>query len=167
MLSTLRAFGDWLAGTRASDTIQNVSWIIPTVQTVHIVCIAIVISATFLVSLRVLGVFDRAQPLAMLSSRFLPWVWYALVVLLASGSILIVGEPSRSLTNPAFGLKMLMLLIVAALTAILQRPLATDGEFWDASAQRRVIARSIAVLSLTLWSCIVFAGRWIAYVRSW
>jgi hypothetical protein len=166
MLSTLRAFAEWLAGTSVSNTVQNVSWIIPTVQTVHIVCVAIVISATFLVSLRVLGVFDRAQPIAALSRRFLPWIWYALVVLLASGSILIIGEPGRSLMNPAFGLKMLMLIIVAGLTAILQRPLATEAGYWDASDGRRALARGIAVLSLTLWSCIVFAGRWIAYVGS-
>jgi hypothetical protein len=164
MSSTLHSLAEWLAATAVSNTIQNVSWIIPTVQTVHIVCVAIVISATFLVSLRILGVFDRAQPIAALSSRFLPWIWYALVVLLVSGSILIVGEPSRSLTNPAFALKMVMLLVVAGLTAILQRPLAREAGFWDASPPRRALARSIAVLSLTLWSCIVFAGRWIAYV---
>jgi uncharacterized membrane protein len=164
MLSLLRNFAEWLAGTQLSTVIQNESWIIPTVQTVHIVCVAIVISATFLVSLRVLGIFDRSQPIAALAHRFLPWIWYALVVLLISGSILIIGEPGRSLMNPAFALKMLMLVIVASLTAILQRPLATEAGYWDASGQRRVLARSIAVLSLTLWSCIVFAGRWIAYV---
>ncbi len=116
MLSTLRTFSDWLAQTGLSEVIQNVSWIIPTVQTIHIVSVAIVISATFLVSLRVLGVFDRAEALAALSNRFLPWVWYALVVLLVTGSLLIIGEPGRSLLNPAFAAKMLMLLVVAALT---------------------------------------------------
>jgi hypothetical protein len=166
MLSTLRIFAEWLAATHASTVIQNVSWIIPTVQTVHIVCVAIVVTATFLVSLRVLGVFDRSQPIVALSHRFLPWIWYALVVLLITGSLLIIGEPGRSLLNPAFGLKMLMLVIVASLTAILQRPLASEAAFWDASSQRRALAKGIAVLSLTLWSAIVFAGRWIAYVAS-
>jgi uncharacterized membrane protein len=164
MLSTLRAFADWLALTELSTVIQNTSWIIPTVQTIHIVCVAIVISATFLVSLRILGVFDRSQTIAALSHRFLPWIWYALVVLLITGSLLIIGEPGRSLMNPAFGVKMLMLIIVASLTAVLQRPLVTEAGYWDGSFQRRATARSIAVISLVLWSCIVFAGRWIAYV---
>jgi uncharacterized membrane protein len=164
MLSNLRALADWLAVTELSNVIQNVSWIIPTVQTIHIVCVAIVISATFLVSLRVLGIFDRSQTIGALSHRFLPWIWYALAVLLVTGSLLIIGEPNRSLMNPAFGLKMLMLIVVASLTAVLQRPLATEAGYWDASGQRRALARSIAVLSIVLWSCIVFAGRWIAYV---
>jgi hypothetical protein len=166
MISTLRTFSDWLAGTSLSEVIQNVSWIIPAVQTVHIVCVAVVIAATFLVSLRVLGVFDRAEPVAALVRRFLPSIWYALAVLLITGSLLIIGEPGRSLMNPAFALKMLMLIVVAGLTAVLQRPLATETGYWEVTRQRQVLAKGIAVLSLALWSCIVFAGRWIAYVTA-
>ena len=164
MLSTLRAFGEWLATTSLSNTIQNVSWIIPTIQTIHIVCVAIVISATFLVDLRILGLFSRSQTLASLSERFLSWVWWALIVLLVTGSLLITGEPGRSITNPAFFAKMIMLVIVASLTWLLQRPLATDAGYWDGN--RAIAARGIAILSLLLWSCIVFAGRWIAYVTA-
>jgi len=164
MLSTLRALGEWLATTSLSNTIQNVSWIIPTVQTIHIICVAIVISAAFLVDLRILGLFSRSQPLASLSHRFLTWIWWALIVLLVTGSLLITGEPGRSITNPAFFAKMIMLLIVAALTIVLQRPLATDAGYWEGN--RALAAKSIAIVSLVLWSCIVFAGRWIAYVTA-
>jgi hypothetical protein len=164
MLSTLRAFGEWLASTSASNTIQNVSWIIPTIQTIHIICVAIVISATFLVDLRILGMFARSQSLAALSNRFLTWIWWALIVLLVTGSLLITGEPGRSITNPAFFAKMIMLVIVAILTAVLQRPLATDAGYWE--GDRATAAKAIAIVSLLLWSCIVFAGRWIAYVTA-
>ncbi|HEV7714958.1 MAG TPA: DUF6644 family protein [Steroidobacteraceae bacterium] len=167
MLSGLHSFAEWLATTRLSEIIQNVSWIIPTVQTVHIVCVAIVISAVFLVDLRILGIFARAQPVAALAHRFLTWIWYALIVLLVSGALLIIGEPTRSLMNPAFGLKMLMLLAVAGLTLVIQRPLQADAGFWDVSGGRRVTVKAIAIVSLALWSCIVFAGRWIAYVATY
>ncbi|HVY80161.1 MAG TPA: DUF6644 family protein [Steroidobacteraceae bacterium] len=167
MLATLHAFSEWLAGTSLSNTIQNVSWIIPTVQTIHIVCVAIVISAVFLVDMRILGVFAPTQPLASLSERFLTWIWWAILVLLVTGALLIIGEPTRSVTNPAFAAKMLMLLIVAGLTRVIQRPLATDAGFWDATSGRRAALKGLAVVSLILWSCIVFAGRWIAYVASY
>ena len=167
MLSTLHAFAEWLSTTSLSNTIQNVSWIIPSVQTVHIVCVAIVISAVFLVDLRILGIFARSQPVAALSNRFLTWIWYALIVLLVSGALLIIGEPNRSLMNPAFGLKMLMLLTVAGLTLIIQRPLRADAGYWDASGGRRATVKTIAIVSLALWSGIVFAGRWIAYVATY
>jgi hypothetical protein len=154
MLAILHNFCDWLANTGLSTTIQNVSWIIPTVQTVHIVCVAIVISSVFLVDMRILGVFARGQSLASLSYRFLTWIWYAIIVLLITGALLIIA-------------KMAMLLIVASLTLVIQRPLATDAGYWDASGGRRAALKGIAVVSLALWSCIVFAGRWIAYVASY
>lgn len=167
MLSTLHAFGEWLASTSLSYVIQNVTWVIPTVQTIHILCVAIVISAVFLVDMRILGIFARTQPLAALSHRFLSWIWYAIAVLFVTGALLIIGEPNRSITNPAFGAKMLMLLIVAGLTFVIQRPLATDAGYWDATGGRRAALKVMAVVSLALWSCIVFAGRWIAYVASY
>ena len=167
MLATMHAFIDWLANTEMSSVIQNVTWIIPTVQTVHIICVGIVISAVFLVDMRILGVFARTQPLASLSHRFLPWIWYAVIVLLITGSILIIGEPTRSVLNPAFLAKMAMLLVVASLTRVIQRPLIRDAGYWDASAGRRATLKGIAVASLALWSCIVFAGRWIAYIASY
>jgi hypothetical protein len=167
MLSDLHNFAEWIATTAMSNTIQNVSWIIPTVQTVHIVCVAIVISAVFLVDLRILGVFARAQPVAALSHRFLPWIWYTLVVLLLTGSLLIIGEPTRSVTNPAFMLKMAMLLTVAALTLVIERPLRRNPGYWEATSGRRAGVVVIAIVSLLLWSAIVFAGRWIAYVSSY
>jgi hypothetical protein len=167
MLATLHTFAEWLAGTELSNTIQNVSWIIPTVQTINIVCVAIVISGVFLVDMRILGVFAPSQSVAALSERFLTWIWWTILVLLVTGTLLIIGEPTRSITNPAFGVKMLMLLIVAGLTRIIQRPLATDAGYWDATGGRRAALKGIAVASLILWSCIVFAGRWIAYLASY
>jgi hypothetical protein len=167
MLSTLRVFADWLATTSLSATIQNESWIIPAIQTIHIVCVAVVISATFFVALRILGVFSRSQPLAALSHRFLTWVWPTLILLFVTGSLLIIGEPGRSLLNPAFALKMVMLVVVAALTVVLQKPLVTNAGFWEGTGGRLLTARVIAIVSLVLWSCIVFAGRWIAYVTTY
>jgi hypothetical protein len=164
MTSSVQAFSDWLAGTPFSTEIKSVDWIIPTVQTIHILSISIVMSAAAMVQLRVLGVLSRRQPLASVAHRFVPWIWWALVVLLLSGSTLIIGEPDRSLRNPAFILKMSMLAAVLVLTLIFQRGLRRDDRFWESSSGRRIGARLIAAASLIFWVGIVFAGRWIAYV---
>jgi hypothetical protein len=166
ILEILRHIEHWLGDTALSSTIQNVTWIIPTTQAIHILCVALVMAAIFIVDLRILGVLARTQALAALTHRHLTWIWYLLPVLFLSGAILIIGEPSRSLLNPAFGLKMLLLVMAAFLTLALQRPLWHSAEFWDSSAKRRATARGIALLSLVLWTSIVFAGRWIAYVAS-
>lgn len=144
MLETIRHFGDWLAATPLSATIQNITWIIPAVQTIHILCVALVMAAVFIVDLRILGVLARTQALAVLTYRYLTWIWYLLPILFLTGAILIVGEPARSLLNPAFGAKMLMLIVAALLTLSVQRPLRHAADFWERSARRTAVARSTA-----------------------
>jgi hypothetical protein len=164
MTSSVQAFSDWLAATPLSMQIKTVDWVIPTVQTIHILSISIVMSAAAMVDLRVLGVLWRGQPLAAVAYRFVPWVWWTLIVLFLSGSTLIIGEPGRSLRNPAFILKMSMLAAVLVLTLIFQRGLRHNDRFWENSPGRRIGARLIAAVSLAFWIGIVFAGRWIAYI---
>jgi uncharacterized membrane protein len=164
VISSVQGLSNWLAATDASAVIQRVSWIIPTVQTVHILSIGMVLSSVLLLDLRILGWSSRGFTLSSVARRYLPWIWCTLIVLLVSGSTLIVGEPARSLQNPAFAAKMVMLAFVLLLTLSLQVGLKRDGRFWEASAGRRRSAKMIAILSLALWVGIVFAGRWIAYV---
>ena len=97
----------WLEHTPLSETIQSVNWIVPAVQTVHILAIAVVASSALMIDLRLIGVFSADRPMKDIAARFLPFVWWPLLLLLATGALMITGEPARSLKNPAFGLNSL------------------------------------------------------------
>jgi hypothetical protein len=97
------------------------------------------------------------------SARFLPLIWWPLLVLLPTGVIMIIGEPARSLKNPAFQLKMALLVTVLVVTAIYQLQLRRDPAFGSPAGGRRAAATTLATLSMLLWAGIIFAGRWIAY----
>lgn len=159
----LEHFVKWIANTRASGVIRDVTWIIPAVQTVHILAISAVVSAVILLHLRSFRLALRGDPRADVARRFLPVIWYGVLVLLVTGVILIVGEPHRELVNPAFQLKMALLLVALGLTAVFQRFLRSDPLYWDRTAARRATAVMLSVISLAVWIGIVFAGRWIAY----
>ncbi len=165
-MESLHAFCEWLGDTDLSVGIQAVTWIIPTVQTIHILAIAVVMSSVAMVDLRLLGLVGRSEPVAAVAARFLPWIWCALPVLLVTGSILVIGEPARSLENPAFQAKMALLIVAMIATFLFQRPMGREIAYWELTANRRNAARAIAVLSLSLWVSIVFAGRWIAYMQT-
>ncbi len=160
---SLDNFCAWLEQTPLSQTIQSAGWIVPAVQTVHILSIAAVMSSVLMVDLRLLGILGRDQPLARVSERFRPVIWWTLPVLLATGTIMIIGEPVRSLENPVFQLKMALLVAAMIVTLSYQVPLGRDPSFWERAPGRRWTVQIIAVLSLALWMGIVFAGRWIAY----
>jgi Family of unknown function (DUF6644) len=159
----LHHFCSWLEQTPLSQSIQSAGWIVPTVQTVHILSIAAVMSSVLMIDLRLIGFLGRDQSLARVSDRFRPVIWWTLPILLATGIIMITGEPARSLESPVFQLKMALLVAAMLTTLIYQIPLGRDPLFWELASGRRVGARVIAVLSLLLWTGIVFAGRWIAY----
>jgi uncharacterized membrane protein SirB2 len=153
-------FCDWLSNTNFSMTIQTVAWIIPAVQTVHILCVSIVMSSMAMLDLRLVGVAGRSQPISRMVQRFVPWVWWTLPVLALSGSILIIGEPTRELLNPYFRTKMVLLAIVILITLTVQLRNRSNAQFWET---RRVPAILLGAVSLLLWVGIITCGRWIAY----
>src|SRR5258708_30412051 len=126
----LSEFSKWLAATEVSHVIQTTSWIIPTLQTIHILSVAAVFSAAILVDLRIWRLLERDVPLPEVTRRFLPTIWPVLLILLVTGSLLIVGEPRRSLLNSTFYIKIAFLAVAILLTAGLQRSLSSSSIFW-------------------------------------
>jgi hypothetical protein len=160
---SLNAICLWIDQTPLSQAIQVTSWVVPAVQTIHILAIAIVASSVLMIDLRLIGIFWADRPLKDVSSRFLPLVWWPLLILFATGTIMIIGEPARSLKNPAFQLKMLLLLAALIVTGLLQFFQRKNAAFGDLGSGPQPLAVTIAIVSMSLWSAIIFAGRWIAY----
>jgi hypothetical protein len=156
----------WLAATSLSHTIQTATWIIPTLQTIHILCVAALFSSAVLVDLRIWRLTQRDVPLSDVGRRFLPLIWPVVIVLLLTGSLLIVGEPRRSLLNDTFYIKMALLAFALVLTGLLQWSLTSAPGFWERDIGRRIAGRLAAVASILAWSGIIFAGRFIAYTQT-
>jgi hypothetical protein len=165
MATVAAHLSSWLSATLVSRTIQTAGWIIPTLQTIHILAIAVLFSSAIVVDLRIWRLFDRELPLKAVTQRFFPVIWPVLLVLMTTGALLIVGEPRRSLLNSTFYLKMALLAAAVLLTAGLQWSLSIDPNFWDKNQNRLMAGRFAATISILIWSGIIFAGRWIAYTE--
>jgi hypothetical protein len=166
MTGALSEFSGWLAATPLSHTIQTTGWVIPTLQTIHILSVAVIFSSAVLVDLRLWRLLNRDVPLPEIARRFLPAIWPVLLILLVTGSLLIIGEPRRSLLNSTFYLKMALLVVAILLTAWLQWSLSSSPNFWDKNRGRRIAGQLAASVSILVWCGILFAGRWIAYTQA-
>jgi hypothetical protein len=160
----IKHFATSIADTRLSHLIEDVSWIVPLVQTIHILSLAIVLSSVAMLDLRLMGLAGRRVTISGMADRFLRPIWWSLAVMAITGVTLIIGEPERSLPNPAFQVKMALLATVVVVTLVFQHTVRRNAEFWDISPVRRHQARLTATLSLVLWVGIAVCGRLIAYV---
>jgi hypothetical protein len=163
-VAMMQALIGWIESTQPNQVIQTVFWIIPVVQTIHILSVSIVMASMAMLDLRLIGFGLGRHSVATLTDRFMPWVWGALLVLLLSGTVLIIGEPGRSLGNWVFQLKMTLLLLAVIASLVLTRGLREDRGFWERSPNLRMASRVLGMLLLMLWVGIVICGRWIAYV---
>jgi hypothetical protein len=141
-----------------SQALQSIPWAAPTLQTMHLLAIAALMSAMLLINLRLAGVHGTARDVGEVLRTLRPVMAWALPVLLVSGVLLIINEPARTLKNATFQWKMLLLVCAMMVTRI---------QFSDIHTARRVQRRGavlgLATLSMSLWVGIVFAGRWLAY----
>lgn len=158
-------FTAWLSGGWLNILIASHDWIIPSLQTIHILSVAVVLSGVLFINLRIAGLVERGQPIAAILDRYLWPVTIAVAVLALTGALLIAGEPTRAIFRTIFWIK--MALIVAALGLTWSHrvafTIAPDGGAIVAAPGRKMVA----IVALAQWLAVIVAGRWIAYVNAW
>jgi len=107
------------------------------------------------VDLRILGFAPRIPLPAM--EKFYPVMWFGFVINAISGFLLMVGYPTKALTNPVFYLKLGCVAAGMVLMLWLRRNVVREPE--SPSSKGRLIA----VFSLLVWAGAIVAGRLLAY----
>jgi hypothetical protein len=161
-------FAQWISQSYPSLFIQNhYSWAIPTIQSIHIVAIGIVLVSVFMVDLRILGWGGMDQTLMQTTNRFAPWLKGALGVLLVTGVLMVIGEPVRELVTVSFWLKMFLVVVGTSVAAVFLRTLRKNGQQWEESLARRRGVKVLSILTFLIWIAIIVLGRLIAYDHIW
>jgi hypothetical protein len=164
----LKQFAEWLSTTFLSVFIQNHnSWVIPTIQSIHIIGIGGVVGSVLMIDLRILGLAGMDQTLKQTTSRFGPWLTGALWLLLATGLLMVIGEPVRELVTFSFWLKMFLVAVGTLIAAIFQITLRKHEGQWEETFVNRGSIKALAILTFLIWTCIIVLGRLIAYDHVW
>jgi hypothetical protein len=117
-----------------------------------------------LVGLKIFDRFMVGKSLSHTIDRFQAVITPALTVLLLTGSVLIIGEPSRSLANWVFQVKMILLLTAIVIFFWIKKISSVENRK-DPSISSPITFnhKLLAALLLINLVLIIFAGRWIAY----
>jgi len=143
---------------RESDSVFSFWFIL----SVHAIGMGILVGASVLIGLRILGLAPDL-PLAPLQ-RFYRFIWVGFWIQVVSGILLLIGYPTKSLTNPVFYVKLTLIGLAMASMQMLWNRVFADSSLSEAAMMAK--GRVFAVSSLIFWVGAITAGRLLAYTYS-
>ena len=133
-------------------------WAQPTVMTLHTMGMMVLVGASWMLDLRLLGV-SRSIPLSSYRWVF-PALTIGLSVNLVTGALLFAQKATTWAVAIPFLIKMgLVVTSVALLMPIRAHVMRSDADAYEADGRMRLLA----IASILAWTSAVTAGRLLAY----
>jgi hypothetical protein len=139
----------------------------PLIEATHVLAIATVFGTILIVDLRLLGVAGTGRPYSVVAREMLGKTWTAFVLAVITGARMVAPNAITYYGNTAFRLKLLALVLAGLNMVIFQLLTARTMPTWDTSAKTPTAARTAAIISLVLWTAIIFLGRWIGFTKGY
>lgn len=147
----------WFHDLSLGAAARDVPWVFPTFETLHFIGLCVLLGAMLIVDLRLLGLF-RDVPAARIM-KFSNLAAAGLTVNVLSGIGFFAADPFRYWSNPAFQLK--VLLLIAAFVNITAFELGAKPRVLalPIDADTGIGIKVMGALSLLLWFAILILGR--------
>ena len=152
----------WLESTPIAAAVRDSPWLYPTIETVHIIGFVILVGAAAMFDLRLLG-FSRHLPVDETARHVLPWSRASLLAVVPSGFLLFISNATDIWANPAFRLKMILLVAAGLNALVFHRWTFRSVAGWNQDRATPAKAKAAALASLVLWTGVITCGRLIAY----
>jgi hypothetical protein len=150
-VSILELF-QWLEYSPPLVAMRSSPWFFPLIASVHLLGLTLLGGSVLLVDLRLLGLGLSRQTAADLARDAQPWLLTGLALLLPTGVLLFLCFATKYYYLSAFWVKVVSLHLVLTLTFTLRRRVTRveTPAIWQ---------KSVAVVSLSLWTVVALAGR--------
>ena len=129
------------------------------ILSVHAVGMALLVGGSAIIDLRILGV-ARDLPIAPLK-RLYGLIWTGFWIQVLSGVLLLIGYPTKSLTNIDFYVKLGLIALALIITQMLKSRIFGDSTLSDIEMMAK--GKVLAGFSLLFWFGVVTSARLLAY----
>lgn len=157
------ALCQWLQDTSWATGIRESLNLYPALYTLHIFGFVIMVTATSVLDLRILGLGLVQRSVDSVSHLALPWVRAGLGANVVTGFLVFAAQAVDMYTNTAFRLKMLLVLFAGLNVVLVEMTIQRNRGDWGNGGRAPGIARFSAVLSIVLWFGIVAMSRVIGF----
>ena len=154
MFSLLQDFARWLQDSAIGTGVRT-SAIYPFVQTLHFTGLSVWLGTNVIVDLRILGIGNKKQTAAELSSALLAWNWIAFCIVFLGGFLLFSGTSTLYVVNPAFQYKLGLFVPLALIWHIVVQRKVRN---WGRELNTPAVAKLGAIFEIVLWLCVVSAA---------
>lgn len=151
-----------LEGSAFALAIQESDWMFPTLETIHVLALAIVFGSIAMVDLRLMGLFSQLRRVSDIADEALPWTWIAFVCAVLSGSMLFTAKAVAYYGNWPFRIKVALIALAGINMMYFHMTTYRSVAGWNEGATP-ARAKAVAGLSLLLWISILTLGRWIGF----
>ncbi|AWU96594.1 DUF6644 family protein [Azospirillum ramasamyi] len=156
----------WLVALETSglgQALRQSLWLYPLVEVLHILGLALLVGAIVAFDLRLMGL-RAGLPVEALSRLLLPVAVVGFVLAVPTGMLLFISEATALAGNPAFLIKMVLLVAALANILLFHRGVGRRILDWGGGGRPPPAARLAGAASLLLWVAVLASGRLIAYV---
>jgi len=163
MMSYIQNLIAFFEDSSIADSIRENDTLFPTIESIHVVAICLVVGSILVLDLRLLGFASMNRPVGRLTRAILPVTWGAFAIAASSGFLLFISNATKYLANGYFDAK-IVLICMAGLNMIVFHAVSTkDLPQWEKQKSPPLRARIAGALSILLWIAIVACGRWIGF----
>ena len=153
---------EWLQNLDFPTDVREGSWLFPTIETVHVLALVLVVGSILMVDLRLLGFANRGRSVRAVTAERLPVTWAGFAVAAAAGALLFSSKAVTYYDDLPFRLKMICLVLAGVNMTVFHFLTYRRVAEWDLGPPPWG-ARAAGGISLILWIAIVAAGRWIGF----
>lgn len=151
-----------LEGSAINGWVLGSSWVWPLLEILHFIGLSLLLGSLLVIDLRLAGFFRGIDIRA--THKLLPWTLIGFALNLITGTLFVIGDPVRYFANVGFRVKML-LVVLAGLNALwFYFKIDSAMRDWDPHGDTPALAKTIAFLSLGIWSGVLLLGRLIPYI---
>lgn len=132
-------------------------------ESIHVLGITLLVGTIAILDLRMLGIILRPISVTRIARTVFPLTWAGFAIMVSSGFLLFWAEAAKNYSNPAFRIKLVLLVLVGLNPLIFHTTIYRRVHEWESQELSPWRARAAAAASLSLWGGIIVAGRAIAY----
>ncbi|WP_373355511.1 DUF6644 family protein [Pseudoroseicyclus sp. CXY001] len=155
----------WLENSGVGFWMRDSVYALPVINALHIVSVVTLFGSLITVDLRLIGVLAPTRTFTRVSHELLRFTWIGFAGALISGLLMVTANASEFYVNKLFWFKMATIVLAGINMMFFELRTMKTVANWDTARPPPGRARVAGLISIALWTGVIFLGRWIGYTK--